>query len=458
MFKISYLSFKNNFSKLYFPFFTMFFAAFLMTGSLSFQSGHLTYEALGYRQALGGDILIYTEPYIIDDPGDEGYVFANYGEYYTDLNYLLPRLPVEGYIKSQRVLKLDEITQIEQVTSLRPSLIMPVKVGDRTIMLRGRNIADDIALGWDDPRYSPLMTYDDSRYFTDEDELVCLAPRVSGIETGQQIYVQLPAIKYNSAGQPFFDFTSLTPITLTVIGTFQVSVGQLIEQIGVGGEDSFVRPLYWDPGGILISDQTWHRLYQVIGGQNVGELSEHLNFNNQLVIKVADTIYARDIIRQIQSIDPQLSVVSTADLGDYLRLTAGQGGPALSMDNIFVFLVFAVAGLIVSSNMYLSVMKRRREIGVLKALGANKWVIVLMILIEVVLISLAGSMAGFIFVRAFITIVLAVNRISLAVIATLSLQAFLQVVGVTTVLGVLFGLIPAFKAANLPVMEVLRNE
>lgn len=460
MFKISYLSFKNNFSKFYFPFFTMFFAAFLMTGSLSFQTGHLAYERLGPRQAFGGDIVLYHEEYILDQPAEGRYYYREYGEHYSDLASYLPKLSYEGFISSGRTSKIAEIMKIDGVASIRPSLMMPVKFGERTILLRARNLEDDRVLGWDNPGLTPILK-NGGQYFTQNDEMTCLVPLGKGFadQPGEKITVHIPAIKYDSNGKPHFDFTNMLPVELTVKGVFNVMVREVSERTGSGGDAVTVRrPIYWDPQGVLIPEGTWLKLYQMAGGRNAGDVSEHLSLNNQLVIRAEDPLFARDLIRQIKNIDPQVSVMSVLDLDSYTRLTMGQGGPALSMDQVFVVLVFAVSGLIVASNMYLSVMKRKKEIAILKALGAGNGAILLMILLEVLLISLAGSLSGYLFVRGFITLILLVNRISLSVIASLSLKSLSVIVGATTGLGVAFGLIPAFKAANLTVMEVLRNE
>lgn len=61
---------------------------------------------------------------------------------------------------------------------------------------------------------------------------------------------------------------------------------------------------------------------------------------------------------------------------------------------IFAFLIFVLAGLLVVNTIYLSLVERIREFGVMIALGADRWRVMRMVLAESLVLVLAGTAAG----------------------------------------------------------------
>jgi putative ABC transport system permease protein len=120
--------------------------------------------------------------------------------------------------------------------------------------------------------------------------------------------------------------------------------------------------------------------------------------------------------------------------------------------------VSLVAALLLASNMLFLVAQRRREIGVLKAIGASAWDIGAMILTEALVLNLAGTMMGFALIRLLATWTLISNHIPLAEIARTTLSDLAVVVGAGASAAALFALVPAWQMARLTSLEVLRNE
>ncbi len=61
---------------------------------------------------------------------------------------------------------------------------------------------------------------------------------------------------------------------------------------------------------------------------------------------------------------------------------------------IFAAIFFALGALVVLNTVYLSVMERTRELGLIIALGASRWRVIRMILVEAGLLSVMGAVYG----------------------------------------------------------------
>lgn len=113
-----------------------------------------------------------------------------------------------------------------------------------------------------------------------------------------------------------------------------------------------------------------------------------------------------------------------------------------------------VGGIGVMNIMLVSVTERTSEIGLKKAIGARKKVILIQFLTEA---SMLTSIGGIIGVIVGIALSRVVARISGAPTA-ISLPAIVGSVLFSTMIGLVFGLLPSRKAANLNPIEALRSE
>ncbi len=112
-----------------------------------------------------------------------------------------------------------------------------------------------------------------------------------------------------------------------------------------------------------------------------------------------------------------------------------------------------IGGTVIMSLMLIAVSERRREIGVRRAVGATRSDVMLQFLIEAATVSLSGGLVG---------IALGIGGAALA-----SMQQELQpvliwdtiglAVAVSVGLGLVFGLQPAWKAANIDPIDALRS-
>ena len=113
-----------------------------------------------------------------------------------------------------------------------------------------------------------------------------------------------------------------------------------------------------------------------------------------------------------------------------------------------------VGGVGVVAIMMISVTERTREIGVRKALGATRRLILWQFLVEAATLTTIGAVVGLAVGGAVSWLIRAKSPID-ASIPPLAIAAAL---GVSAITGVLFGLLPAARAARLDPVEALRYE
>lgn len=152
--------------------------------------------------------------------------------------------------------------------------------------------------------------------------------------------------------------------------------------------------------------------------------------------------------------DPQeadFSIFNQQDLLDTINQTTGTFTTLLAGVAAISLLV---GGIGIMNIMLVTVTERTREIGLRKALGAKKNIIVTQFLIESIILTFVGGVIG-IALGIFVSYIYSLFTSSIFVISPSSvLLAF----AVSTGIGIIFGWYPARRAANLQPIEALRYE
>jgi putative ABC transport system permease protein len=113
-----------------------------------------------------------------------------------------------------------------------------------------------------------------------------------------------------------------------------------------------------------------------------------------------------------------------------------------------------VGGIGIMNITLVSVRERTREIGLRKAVGATREIILIQFLIETLTLTIFGGILGVMLGGGIAWFVSSTGLLNAAVTLDTILISFLMAV----LIGVVFGLYPAFQAASLQPIEALRYE
>ena len=153
-------------------------------------------------------------------------------------------------------------------------------------------------------------------------------------------------------------------------------------------------------------------------------------------------------------VDPTEADFMIFSQNDILNTASSVTGTFTALLGGIAAISLLVGGIGIMNIMLVTVTERTREIGLRKALGAKKKVIVTQFLIEAIMLTVSGGVIGMILgigISYFLSMAVGVPF-------SISIKSILLSVGVSGGIGILFGWYPAKKAADLQPIEALRYE
>ncbi len=320
---------------------------------------------------------------------------------------------------------VDDVKAVREQVSSVVAASPTVALGDRISIGAGKQ-SDILVLGID-PDYMRVRNLNvlSGRFFDAEDSSGRNKVAVITEKLAQKLYgstqVAVGKIIKLSGGLPF-----------TIVGVFKESVdtfGQSDIQ-----EDTMLIPYtvsrFFTPTGAV---------YQIYFS----------------VATAQDVIPATAAIKRVlQSRHRAESVYSVQNLNQLLTV-AGKIADALTLILMLVaFVSLLVSGIGIMNILLATVTSRIREIGIRKAIGATNRAIRFQFLAEAILISLSGGVAGIV---AGLAIPYSIRFLTDYRMPISGLSAIIAIV-VSSIVGIIFGTVPATRASQLDPVESLRYE
>jgi putative ABC transport system permease protein len=261
-------------------------------------------------------------------------------------------------------------------------------------------------------------------------------------------------IGYNIAHEIFG--TNLTENSPIKIGGKTYNVIGILQQSGTGGFGGDDRTIF----------MTLAAARDVVTGLDSDQYSS-------IQVKVTNTNLVDQIIQNIDSVLYTSRMVTT-DTADFTVTspTAMLQTIQSTMATLTFFLtgIAAISLLVgaigIANTMFMSVMERTRLIGILKSIGTRNSEIMKLFITESGIIGLMGGLLG-VFLGFIVVGIISNVGISIMGMGRLGTSTSLAVVTpdlilfallFSTIIGIVSGLIPARKAANLQIVEAMRSE
>jgi putative ABC transport system permease protein len=358
-------------------------------------------------------------------------------------------------------------------------LISPEMRTRNLVMTRGaKSVYPSELLGvWPEVLEMNLHKVEHGRFFSDLDDEMAKNVVVIGTGIRDELFGDPETVGHEII--PIGEIVNISGQPFTIVGMFQryeSEADQKIRQLKAAGEwqektQAVTRARGWGPGrgssrggwafrqknytAYMPMNTMWLR-FRAASGTN-GVPDARLN-DIDLKVKSVDKLepalqQARNIMmlthRGIEDFSFRTQENNVENINTAIRNARMSGG-------IISAISLLVGGIGIMNIMLASIAQRVREVGVRKAVGATSFAIFTQILVESVVISIVGGIAGLLVSWGFVRVLADLTPTGNSPVITVNAMvlAFLF----SAVVGLLAGLIPAIKASQLDPIQALRYE
>lgn len=450
-------------------------AAMSLTNSLSISLGYPAQAYANYRHYLGGDIIVYPTSIMGNpDRSQNLELYRLNADPFSTLTTFYPHLEHEGFLAPESPVlrpfgetEQQILLQHKQIDSVNSLFRMPgwrQGIGDNQLSLSLRAVPTD----------SRLWQYTDkSQPAINEANLIPVW--INGKQDknrplppiGSELSLSVPRIWLAPDGSLQYD-TQQTMTRRAIVAGHYTLPTRIISWPNPGGEGFLSEQGYLDHDEIWLKPADWEQLWQLAAGDTPPAAGS-------VGLQVKDMSILEAVVGELQTAHPQWTIVSTPNLAKQSesaslldsftiaprevwadRHSKAQHAFPLDISRTLSVFIYLNAGLLMAARMLTGAAARQKEIGVLKALGARRRDIMYMALTEAIVLCLIGSTLGFIMAYPAAIFQQITNHVPWARIGNLLAKNYGIILGQTLAIGVLFGILPAWRLSKLTVNEVLR--
>ena len=250
-----------------------------------------------------------------------------------------------------------------------------------------------------------------------------------------------------------FDNADVIGRTIEIKGDTFVVVGMVAKkaesQPVINSMEDYYRYMSDDQSGkIIIPDNVWPVIYQYDEPQNLVVRAKSTDDMTTAGEKAAD------ILNAMLTVSDDTVKYKGEDLLEQATQIQEISNSTNQQLIWIASISLLVGGIGVMNIMLVSVTERTGEIGLKKALGARKRRILTQFLTEAAVLTLLGGIIG---VLGGIALAYIISKVSAVPVAISGVSIVIAVL-FSTLIGIIFGLIPSVKAANMNPIEALRHE
>tara|TARA_R110000868_G_scaffold37111_10_gene131527 strand:- start:8239 stop:9462 length:1224 start_codon:yes stop_codon:yes gene_type:complete len=282
-----------------------------------------------------------------------------------------------------------------------------------------------------------------------------------GISGATSNYLNIQGLNIER-GRMFTEEEARSSVKVAVIGQSLLEAlfeeaDPLGKQIRLGGQRFTVIGVLEKQGSFLGLGDSDNRV--IVPIKSYGQIYG-LRWGIQIGVKFPNDQAAADGEYEIEGLMRQARNIDAAEENDFAinkpqafeeQLSSFKNG--LYMGGfLLVGLSLLIGGIGIMNIMFVSVRERTKEIGIRKAVGAKSWEILTQFLIEAVMICMIGGLIG---VALAGGITIAIDQVFTA---RMNMSVVFVAFTICTLVGVIFGFIPAYKAAKSDPIESLRFE